>query len=129
MDYFLIIALPIIALALIAGGVVFLRKKTNSNDNNAISTEQSDSTNSEVLMPVGCVKGYEITIPIELLPATTQIEDKSLFEITDHTVISRISGLIPFTLQNGTRIMANNALNPLKGTELVKMDIPFSGGI
>jgi len=125
-DYFLIIALPIIALAQIAGGVVFLCKKTNSNDNNAISTEQSDSTNSEVLMPVGCVKGYEITIPIELLPATTQIEDKSLFEITDHTVISRISGLIPFTLQNGTRIMANNALNPLKGTELVKMDIPFS---
>lgn len=126
MDYFLIIALPIIELALIAGGVVFLRKKTNSNDNNAISTEQADSTNSEVLMPVGCVKGYEITIPIELLPATTQIEDKSLFEITDPTVISRISGLIPFTSQNGTRIMANNALNSLKGTELVKMDIPFS---
>lgn len=126
MDYFLIIALPIIALALIVGGVVFLRKKSNSNGNNAISTEHTDSINSEVLVPAGGVQGGEIPIPIELLPATTQIEEKSLFEITDRTVVARISELIPFTSQTGTRMMANNALNSLKGTELIKMDIPFS---
>lgn len=126
MDYFLIIALPIVALALIVGGVVFLHKKSNSNGNNAISTEQTDSINSEVLVTSGGVQDGEITIPIELLPATTQIEEKSLFEITDCTVIARISELIPFTSQTGTRMLANNALNSLKGTELIKMDIPFS---
>src|SRR5665647_3629654 len=99
MDYFLIIALPILALALIVGGLVFLRKNSNSNGNVSISTEQTDSTNSEALMTVGDDQDGEITIPIELLPATTQIDDKSLFEITDRTVISRISALIPFASQ------------------------------
>ncbi|WP_312644843.1 topoisomerase IV [Hydrogenoanaerobacterium sp.] len=126
MDCFLITALPIIALALIVGGVVFLRKKSNSNGNNAISTEHTDSVNSEALVTAGGVQDGEITIPIELLPVSTQIDEKSLFEITDSTVVARISELIPFTSQTGTRMMANNALNSLKGTELIKMDIPFS---
>lgn len=126
MDYFLIIAVLIIALVLIAGWIIFLRKKTYYSNNDTISTKQADTIKSAMLRPVGCIQGYEITIPIEILPATTRIEDKSLFEITDRTVISRISGLIPFASQTGTRAMANNALNPLKGTELVKMDIPFS---
>lgn len=126
MDYFLIIVLPIIALALIIGGVIFLHKKSNPNGNNLVSTKQTDSINSKGLVTAGDVQGGEIVIPIEVLPATIRIDEKSLFEITDSTVISRVSELIPFTSQTGTRLMANNAINSLKGTELIKMDIPFS---
>lgn len=46
-----------------------------------------------------------ITIPIELLPATTQYDEKSLFEITDSTVVARISQTIPAAAQ----IAANTA--------------------
>lgn len=69
---------------------------------------------------------FEITIPIEILPATTQFDEKSLFEITDSTVVARISELIPFTAQTGTRVSANKAINSLTSTELLKADIPFS---
>ncbi len=118
MDYVLIIILSIIALALIVGGLVFLRKKSDSNGNSLTNINSIDTKES--------VKDSEITIPIELLPATTQIEEKKLFEITDSTVISRISELIPFTTQTGTRMVAQNTLNSLKTTDLVKIDIPFS---
>ena len=126
MDHFLIIVLPILALALIIGGVIFLHKKSNPNGNNLVSAKQTDSINSKGLVTAGDVQGGEIVIPIEVLPATIRIDEKSLFEITDSTVISRVSELIPFTSQTGTRLMANNAINSLKGTELIKMDIPFS---
>lgn len=126
MNYLLVTALPIIALALIIGGVLFLRKKSNSNGNNAISTEHIGSLNSEVFVTAGDVHNGEITIPIEVLPISTQIDEKNLFEITDSTVVARISELIPFTSQIGTRMMANNALSSLKDTDLIKIDIPFS---
>lgn len=103
MDHFLIIVLPILALALIIGGVIFLHKKSNPNGNNLVSAKQTDSINSKGLVTAGDVQGGEIVIPIEVLPATIRIDEKSLFEITDSTVISRVSELIPFTSQTGTR--------------------------
>ncbi len=121
MDNFLIIMLPIMTAALIVGCVVFLRKKSHS----AIGTQSVDSIKSKKLLKKDVQNG-EISIPIEFLPITTPIEEKNLSEITDSMVISKISELIPFTTQIGTRVVSQNALNSLKATELVKIDIPFS---
>lgn len=67
-----------------------------------------------------------IEIPITKLPATTVLNESHLAEITDSTVISRLSELVPFASQIATRQGANNAFKALQGTELVKVDIPFS---
>ncbi|WP_101908629.1 topoisomerase IV [Marasmitruncus massiliensis] len=125
MDYILITVSTIIAVALIAGLVFYLRKKSKLSGNDALVSLVSSSSDSGML-GADHIQNNIIAIPIELLPATTHIEEKRLFQITDQTVISRISELIPFTSQTGTRLIANNALNSLKGVELVKLDIPFS---
>lgn len=72
------------------------------------------------------IQGFEINIPLEILSGTIQFEGRNMFEITDSIIIARISELIPFTSQTGTRMLANNSLNSIKSTELVKIDIPFS---
>ncbi len=93
-----------------------------------ISKKRSGSINlNEAIVPVLDDEQNSIThIPIEFLPATTRLDDSSLFEIKDSLVISRISELIPSTVQTATRAIADNAQNALLGTELVKIDIPFS---
>jgi hypothetical protein len=55
----------------------------------------------------------------------TVLNENKLSEITDRTVIARISALIQASAQTATQAMANNAQNALKGLELVKPDIPF----
>jgi len=124
-DYlWIIIPVAVVAvLAIIMGNK--LRNKTRNNVEKIIGEKN--------LLPLAAedtdieqVQEYGITIPLELLPATTQFGEKSLFEITDSTVVARISELIPYTSQTGTRMLANSAINSLKGTELIKMDIPFS---
>lgn len=67
-----------------------------------------------------------IEIPITQLPATTVLNENHLAEITDSTVISRLSALAPFASQTATRQVANKATKALQGAELVKLDIPFS---
>lgn len=125
MDYFLIIISAIIAVALIAGLVIYLRRKSKFSGNTGL-VASIFSSNASGMLSADHIQNDIITVPVELLPATTHIEENCLFEITNQTVISRISELIPFTSQIGTRMIANNALNSLKGTELIKMDIPFS---
>jgi hypothetical protein len=41
-----------------------------------------------------------IIIPIEQLQSITEIDDKKLFEITDNTVIDRISATIPSAVRS-----------------------------
>jgi hypothetical protein len=71
-------------------------------------------------------QGELIEIPIAQLPATTVLNENHLSEITDITVISRLSALVPVAAQTATRQVANNAAKALQGVELVKLDIPFS---
>lgn len=125
MDYlWLIIPLAIVAVLVIALGI-YLKNKTRNN-----SEKFSDEKNLLPLVAeindIEQIQGLGITIPLELLPATTQFDEKSMFEITDSTVVARISELIPFASQTGTRMLVNNALNSLKSTEIIKIDIPFS---
>ena len=125
MDYlWLIIPIAIVAVLAITLGIK-LRNKTKNNVEKVIGEINLLPLAAEAT-DVEQVQGFGITIPLELLPVTTQFDGKSMFEITDNTIVARISELIPFTSQTGTRILENNALNAIKSTELVKLDIPFS---
>lgn len=67
-----------------------------------------------------------ITIPIELLPATTQIDERRLFEITDNTVIARISQIIPVATQTAANIAAKSiAKKTLSNPNIFLAKIPF----
>jgi len=124
MEYFLIIASALIVTALIVGVVICLWKKANSRGEDVISDEIPTSIASEILATEQVQKSG-ITIPIEQLPATTQIDEKSLFEITDGTALARISQAIPMAAETAARTAANKANIALKNVELYKMDIPY----
>ena len=125
MDYlWLIIPLALVAVLVIALGINS-RNKTRNNVEKVSDKRNVLPLVSEIT-DIEQIQGLEITIPLEILPATTQFDEKSMFEITDSTVVARISELIRFTSQTGTRMLENNILNSLTGTELIKIDIPFS---
>ena len=102
----------VVTIALIAGIVLF-RGKNNVNGDDVSDVAACNALES--------VQENEVAIPIERLPATVEIDEKSLYEITDLTVISRISQTIPAIAETATRTVANNAL---KNTELYKAVIP-----
>lgn len=120
MDSFLIITSVTIVIAFIVDFVIYLKRKANPYGKDILSAEKFTSTVSETLV-IGRVQGGEITIPIERLPVTTRIEEKRLFEITDRTVIARISATIPATVQTAAKTITNKAL---KNVELYKVIIP-----
>lgn len=119
MDYFLVLIFAIIVIALIVVLTIYLRRKAIFNGNDVLCPEKSASITPETL-EVESVQG-EITIPIERLPATIKIEEKSLFEITDRTVIARISQTIPAAAETAAKTITNKAL---KNVELYKAVIP-----
>lgn len=120
MDILLVVILTIIIVALIVVLVIHSRRKAIFNGNDVLSAEKSASTTSEAL-EVERMQGGGITIPIERLSATTKIEEKSLFEITDDTVIARISETIPTAAETVAKTITNKAL---KNVELYKAVIP-----
>jgi len=111
MDYFFIITSIIVVIVLIVSVFIFLRKKAKSDSTNK---EKTDDTAAVAPMAVDNIKSGEIAIPIELLPATIQFDMKSLSEITDRTVIARISQTLPALAQTATRTVANNALKKME---------------
>ncbi len=119
MDYFLII-LTIIIVALLATLVIKSRRKADSKGKDVLDTENSAQITSEELR-TECVQEGGITIPIERLPETTEIDEKSLFEITDRTVIARISETFPAAAETVAKTITNKAL---KNVELYKAVIP-----
>jgi hypothetical protein len=122
MDNPIVILAIAVAVALIAVGVVvFLKRKRKTSKQAAIEFDEKN-----VLTEITATEAELVEIPITQLPATMVLNENSLFEITDRTVIARISALVPVAVQTATRTMANNAQNLLKGAELVKLDIPFS---
>lgn len=110
MDYFLIIIFTIIIIALIVILLIHSRRKAIFNGNDVFNAEKSASITSDEL-DVEREQGSVITIPIERLPATTKIEEKSLFEITDRTVLARISETIPATVDIAARTLINTSAN------------------
>ncbi|SEW20519.1 topoisomerase IV [[Clostridium] fimetarium] len=117
MDILLVVIL-IIIVTLIVVLVIHSGRKVIYNSNDVLSAEKTNSTTFEA---VEVVQGGGIGISIERLPATTKIEEKSLFEITDHTVIARISEIIPAAAETVAKTLTNKAL---KNVELYKVVIP-----
>jgi len=100
--------------------VINLRRKANSNDKDVFNTVNLAPITSKAL-DVESVKESGIIIPIEQLPSTITIDDKKLFEITDNTVIARISEIIPSAAEKIAKTINNKAL---KNVELYKAVIP-----
>jgi len=109
MEYALIIVLVLVVVTLAIGLMVSKRK-----------AKREDSLRFEGIVPIASSSG-EIIIPINQLPATVTIDNNKLFEITDSTVIARISNTIPGAAQMIAKTTANKAL---KNVELFKIDIP-----
>lgn len=121
MDIIPVAISAIVIIALIVVIVIYSRRKAIlKGDGVILSAEKSASIASDVIV-VERMQGGGIIIPIERLPATTNFEGKSLFEITDHTVIARISETIPAAAEVAAKIIANKAL---KNVELYKAVIP-----
>ena len=120
MDYFPVIILTIIIIVLIVVLVINLRRKANSNNKDVFNTVNLAPIESKAL-DVESVQESGIIIPIEQLPSTTTIDDEKLFEITDHTVIARISEIIPSAAEKIAKTINNKAL---KNVELYKAVIP-----
>ena len=101
--------------------VLIIQSRKNAiNGNDALSAEKIDSITHTALEAKHVYKD-EITIPIERLPATTKFDKKSLFEITDSTVIARISETIPLVAETLAKTITNKALKKVK---LYKAIIP-----
>jgi len=120
MDILLVVILTIIIVALIVVLVVHSKRKAIFSGNDVLSTEKSASSTSDAL-EAERVQDSGITITIERLPVTTEIDEKSLFEITDRTVIARISETIPAAAETAAKTITNKAL---KNIELYKAVIP-----
>jgi len=113
-----IVAVVIIILAICL--IVALRKKRNNSNVYATDSEESALVRAESLS-LDSNKLSELLKPIEWLSTTETIEEKSLFKITDNTVIARISETIPGALDLVAKTASSKAL---KGVELYKAVIP-----
>lgn len=113
MDVLFVLILTIIIVALSVVLVIHSKRKDIFNGNDVLTTCEA--------LEVERVQRGRINIPIELLPATTKIEEKSLFEITDGTIIARISETIPAAAETVAKTVTNKAL---KNVELYKAVIP-----
>ncbi|MDL2205831.1 topoisomerase IV [Eubacteriales bacterium OttesenSCG-928-N13] len=108
MEHTIPVALAIIAILVTALVVAMLRKRKRVIHNCRESAEMFASAN----MPPASGKHSDLfDIPIELLPATTKINESDLIEITDQTVVARISQAFPAVAQIATRTFASNAAN------------------
>jgi hypothetical protein len=120
MDILQVIIVTTIIIALIVVWVIYSRRKANFNGKDVLATASSAPNISESL-EVEPFQDGEIIIPIECLPAATEIDEKRLFEITDRTVIARISATIPAAAEAAAKTITNKAL---KNVELYKAIIP-----
>ncbi|NLV22344.1 MAG: hypothetical protein GXY49_10210 [Syntrophomonadaceae bacterium] len=105
MDTFLIVMITTILVALVVALIVYSRRKAKAAE--ALEVER--------------IQESEIILPIELLPETIEIDENSIFEITDCTVIARISATIPAAAETAAKTIANKGL---KNLEVYKAVIP-----
>ena len=115
MEIILIITLTLIIVALIVLAIFFKRKVGFRSD--IYEDDKNSVPANERKMELNSFRASSITIPIEQLPATTKIEEKSLFEITDSKVIARISETIPNAAEAVAKTITNKAL---KNVEIIQ---------
>jgi len=112
----------VLGVAAVAALIVVVQKKRRASQR---QTHLVSDAGKASLLTSGKNEGL-VEIPITQLPEATVFNENHLAEITDSTVISRLSALVPFASQTATKQVANNAAKALQGAELVKLDIPFS---
>ena len=116
MEYALIFIAVLVIITLAAVLIIRTKRKDSTNEE-SVENASSSATSSSL----ATIQGNELIIPISQLPTTTDFNEKSLFEITDRTVIARISDAIPNAAQAVAKTVTNNAM---KSTEFFKLDIP-----
>ena len=116
MEYALIIVVALVIVAAIRFFVIRSKRNSSFSDESIANASIPSSSNS-----IAVIQGSEVTIPLRQLPATTDFGEKNLFEITNRTVIARISDTIPGAAQAAAKTITNNAL---KNAELFRLDIP-----
>lgn len=119
MGYFPVIILALLIIVLFVVLVINSKRKVISIDKDIFDSVNLAPSTSKVL-DLENIQEKEI-ITIEQLPLTTKIDDKRLFEITDNTVIARISETIPRAAEKIAKTINNKAL---KSVELYKAVIP-----
>jgi len=111
MDSLWFIIVPIIVVVLIIVIFLLLKRKTTISD--------KDFTNENMeLVPV---EGGAISIPIERITALSVIDDRSLVEIKDKSVVARITQTIPTVADKAAKTVTNQAL---KNADIYRVIIP-----
>ncbi len=114
----------IIPIILIVGLIVIFifksRKQVLSRDRGDTDSTTLISITSQTFGKEN-VKNSRIPISLGLLATTTEIDEKSLFEIINLTVIARISAISPIITEIATRTVSNNTL---KNMEVYRLIIP-----
>ena len=108
MDTFLAVGAIVTLVALVVILTVHFRKKAN-NGNSILDIVKFSPETSETLA-IMRDQASGISIPIERILATNEIAESSLFEITDRTVIARISATVPVAAEIAAKTISNNAL-------------------
>jgi len=111
MDIVLIIVLLMIVIIMIVGVVIYVGRKTADTSNAVL-----DDSASLVAVDVG-----GISIPIERLSALSVIENTSLAEITDISVVSRIIQTIPTAADKAAKTITNSTV---KNADIYRVIIP-----
>ena len=107
-----IIITVVILICVLIAYVVIVKRKSNSSDSTDMLIPSTE------LIPV---ESGIISIPIERLSSLTVIEDRNLAEITDNTVIARITQTIPTVADKAAKTITNQAL---KNADLYRVIIP-----
>jgi hypothetical protein len=106
-DYVLPIAIAVAAIIAILVIAASLLKKKGAALDNAGSIERT--TQADLMVATG--NSGALSIPIELLPASVQIDESSLVEIKDSTVVARITQTLPAVAEATTRTLSSSAAN------------------
>jgi hypothetical protein len=120
MNDFPLFPLVLIIITSIIIGVIYSKKKSNSNDKESLAFTDINSTTSNSL-DYENPQELKIIIPVEQVLSKTTIDDKRLFEITDSSIIARISDIIPAASEKIAKTIVNEAF---KNTEIYQAIIP-----
>ena len=113
MKIFLLIVLSIVIITLVIL-VIVARRKASKNSNDF-------ADGSVALM---AVDSDTISLTIERISALSAIEEMSLAEITDSTILARINQTIPSVANTAAKTVTNNAL---KNAEIYRAILPSGG--
>ena len=111
MDVFQIVSILIVILVLVALVVIISKRKARTRED-----DTSDGSTALVAFDGGVM-----SLPIERVSALSVIDNKSLAEITDSTVLARINQTFPAVAQTAAKTITNNAI---KNADIYRVIIP-----